>query len=475
MHLAAGLLLIVLVGFVAGTSGGPPLWEKSLGNVGMGKVNVLLSTDARTIYTLWSCNSWAPRPSFFVLALDAATGSMQWNGTLFGAFTVGMECAFSQDDDAVYVTSIYTGTVAALRKTDGVQLWKSIPFQNSSFSLTTYGTVPLIPGVLIAANPQTVLLINASTGAVMPVTEPIGMPSGAPLVVAVGEHARLVFTRSTCYQMQPNLTISKIWSAPSNPMTSLPMILTASSSIAVVSDQVGQGVPRLNATDVMTGVVIWSYITYNTQSSYLWAATVNSDVIALFGSALQFFNASGTLLWELPVANATGTPVMDPTSSYLGVPVQDGAGFAIAVVHIPSGAITQTQRIVDTFDTWYQSAQPIFAASVVAASISSNQQTQPNSFETLVAQSLTPRPPVGVVVHNFQTVDCTGVFAAEVLPTGCHQGSSSNEAVSRICSDNSTVTVTSGASCAQLGQSDVFTLGHCNNGVDGSFRVVSCA
>jgi hypothetical protein len=458
---AACILPIVLVASL-------PLWERDLGQVGFGSTVGLMSTDGETLYTLWSCNGWSNLPSYFLLALDTNTGAMKWNGTLFGPFTIGMYCYMTQDASNVYVTATYSGVIVALSKASGAQLWMMKPYQGS----TTYGVASLSPELIVTANDYSELLINASTGAAINVNQPNSMGGVTPFCVTL-DTAKLVFMNTKCYELQANMSLTPLWQFSST--TIRPQFLTASPQIAVVADQSGVGVPRLSAVSTLSGSPIWSISTYNSQATYQWASVVNGeDITVLCGSVLQYYNATGGLVWEQGFANLTGNPILDPTAQYAGVPVAAGAGFGVAVVHLASGVVTETVMIVEKYDQYYQQAQPYFGAAVVGASISSNQQTANQQIRKLVVQSLTPKPPVGVVVRNYASADCSGSYVAEVLPTGCVVDQA-NEATSRTCSGSSSVVVASGTSCAAVGAAETFAIGACNGGISSSFRIVSCS
>lgn len=443
-----------------------PLWERDLGQVGFGTNIGLLSTDGTTLYTLWSCNGWSSRPSYFFLALDANTGAMKWNGTLFGPFTIGMYASLTQDASNVYVTTTYTGVIVALSKSNGAQLWMMKPYQGS----TTYGVASVTPELIVTANDYSELLINASTGAPININQPNSMAGVRPFSVTV-DTAVLVFMNTKCYELQANNSLTLLWERNSS---TLPRFLTANTQITVISDQEGVGVPRINAINTLTGSTIWSSSLYNSQGGYSWAAVVNGeDIVTVFGTVLQYYNSTGGLVWEQGFGNLTSNPILDPTAQYVGVPVAAGAGFGIAIIHLSSGVVTKTAMIVDKYDQFYQQAEPYFGAGIVGASISSNQQTANQQIRKLVVQSLTPAPPVGVVVQNYQSADCTGSYTAEALPTGCVLNQAGNDATSRTCSGNS-VEVATGSSCSAVGAAASFALGACNGGVSSSFRIVSC-
>ena len=492
------LLAVVTVGLLtvaasAHVAASLPLWQMNVGAVGNPGNWFLLSNDAQTVYTLWSANSWAPRPTIVLLALSTSSGSLIWNASLFGVQATNQNYVFSEGSSSIYVTAIYEGKIISIDKASGGTRWLVTPFQSSGFGLSAYGAVEdprTDSGLVYTDNSRSGVVLNASTGETIPSYVSMPFPGQVPVlwqnatgftyVVFPGVYLNVYATSKTSPP-----TAAMVWNITAK--NSNPFLLAADASIAVISVAAGAGVPEILVVNSNTGSPLWNRQFYNNPDSFAWAALTDSSVLALLGNTIIAFDrVTGNATWERPLVNRTnGMPILYASGSMVAVAWSDGVSQLVSSYSTANGAFAQQWTIAAVFTQWYQSAQIAISAQtggVIIASIISNSQDGNQQYNTLVAIPLTPKPPLGVVVQKFPTSsDCNGAFRADVVPTGCTQ-EPDGTSVSRMCNTTSSSVMfdiyapPSGGSCEGAPTfRQEWLIGKCYANVEGSFKVESCS
>lgn len=399
------------------------LWEMNLGSTTQYDA-FLLAKDGLVVYTIWSVNAWAPRPVIFLLAINTSNGHMIWNASLFGMEQTNQQYVFSEGSKSVYVTSVYQGQVAAIDKSTGGLRWLITPFASLGNGLTCYGAVegPESNFVYIDSSRNGVLL-NASTGVQIPEYQTLPFAGNVPILwqnASGFTYAYFPGSYQNVYVTLPNRSAAIAWTMQPE-KGQYPSLLVADPTMAIVNLAIGPGVPRIIAVDSSTGTVKWNVSTFNSDKTYSWAALTEQVVVTLLGSVLIGIDrATGAVLWEkgtgggyFPMLFANGTRVAVYSSAK-----NQASKLTVFSYCTSTGALEQTWVIANKFGYSQQAQVSISAAAgVIISTISTTTQS---NVKILRAVPLTPAPPAGVLVKRFTgSTDCTGVYEAEISPTGC--------------------------------------------------------
>eukprot|EP00331_Platyophrya_macrostoma_P027469 CAMPEP_0176438384 /NCGR_PEP_ID=MMETSP0127-20121128/19249_1 /TAXON_ID=938130 /ORGANISM="Platyophrya macrostoma, Strain WH" /LENGTH=484 /DNA_ID=CAMNT_0017822319 /DNA_START=148 /DNA_END=1602 /DNA_ORIENTATION=+ len=479
---ALGVLALVCSVLLSGlASADSKVWQLAQGDIGVGTQSVLFSKDGSTVWSLWSVNQWAPYPYIFLLSLDAATGRLQWNGTLFGRQASNQQYTLSEGSEAVYVANVFGGNVTSLRKSDGAVLWNVVPFPPSYGYGSLTGVTESHDLVFVSATLQTVTL-ERSSGAALSSYHTQGS-SAAPVVVAneTGGITVVVGTYQVSASILNGTILAPVWTIPST------TLLDADADVTLVGLSAGVGVPQMSLVNTNSGEFLLNVTFFNTQMSIGWGALfrhlgeesgLQMAAVSIGNSLMGVNLVTGAVAWQQSFGeNMTSWPIRY-NATHLAVSVQAGSTAVVTLFRVTDGAAGASVETAASFDMWYETEQTASSSvsHLVAMSVTTTSTTPYSSVLRVV--SLDRVAPVGVIVQEFApSLTCGGSFGNKVLPTGCvAEGSGS---VQRSClADGSGVEVSvfsNNVYCQGAASSTTsYTSGTCYPTVDGSFRITSC-
>lgn len=454
---------------------GSPMWQLSQGDIGQGLVSFLVSKDGSTIWALWSLNAWAPYPSIFLLSLEATTGHMRWNGTLFGRQQTNQQYTISEGSDVVYVGSVFGGNVTSLLKSNGAVQWNVAAFQGVYNPGSMAGVTESGNYVIVAATVTSVALHRASGAVDAAFHAPAS--SKAPIVVTNGTGAIVGIYGS--YQVSAALRNGTesvtLWTVPSV------SLLDADADYTLVSASAGVGVPQLSVLNTNSGDFVTNFTLFNTQNGFLWGALFRQEQLAVGYIAPTFMAMrinDGSLLWQQNVLNASGLPIRF-NATHIAIPTNVGSAVVALLYRAADGAITGSVEVAASFDEWSQTLQ-LSGSSVSNIAVVSITTSASPYYSNLYVASLGKAAVVGIVVHHFpKSLNCEGAYHVSVVPTGCTL-ESSGASVERSCTTSgngiSVATYGTSADCQGTASSTTtYASGSCYQNIESSFKVNSCS